>query len=219
MNVERINTASKALIQAVTNNTTLQSVLLEGNVSIDNVKQFASSKVLQEFLDAPVGSEKDTQVKKLMATAIHIANQNDCLPFQLPSFDPIEIAKLVDEGLTRVKVAYQSGCGMLDPIEVADVLIDKAAARVVALVDHAFESGMVNQALTQGSVALLTFIEVPNAQAYAPIISNVISRVERPMQNFIKNGINYIAQSAKTVVRKVASSVKNFITAQIKALA
>ena len=219
MNVERINTASKALIQAVTNNTTLQSVLLEGNVSIDNVKQFASSKVLQEFLDAPVGSEKDTQVKKLMATAIHIANQNDCLPFQLPSFDPIEIAKLVDEGLTRVKVAYQSGCGMLDPIEVADVLIDKAAARVVALVDHAFESGMVNQALTQGSVALLTFLEMPNAQAYAPIISNVISRVERPMQNFIKNGINYIAQSAKTVVRKVASSVKNFITAQIKALA
>ena len=219
MNVERINTASKALIQAVANSTTLQSVLLEGDVSIDNVKQFASSKVLQEFLDAPVGSEKDTQVKKLMATAIHIANQNDCLPFQLPSFDPIEIAKLVDEGLTRVKVAYQSGCGMLDPIEVADVLIDKAAARVVALVDYAFESGMVNQALTQGSVALLTFLKIPNAQACAPIISNVISRVERPMQNFIKNGINYIAQSAKTVVRKVASSVKNFITAQIKALA
>lgn len=219
MNVERINTASKALIQAVTNNTTLQSVLLEGNVSIDNVKQFASSKVLQEFLDAPVGSEKDTQVKKLMATAIHIANQNDCLPFEVPSSDPIEIAKLVDEGLTRVKVAYQSGCGMLDPIEVADVLIDKAAARVVALVDHAFESGMVNQALTKGSVALLTFLKVPNAQAYAPIISNVISRVERPIQNFIKKGINYIAQSAKTTVRKVVTSIKSFITRKVEALA
>jgi hypothetical protein len=219
MNVERINTASKALIQAVTNNTTLQSVLLEGNVSIDNVKQFASSKVLREFLDAPVGSEKDTQVKKLMATAIHIANQNDCLPFELPSSDPIEIAKLVDEGLTRVKVAYQSGCGMLDPIEVADVLIDKAAARVVALVDYAFESGMVNQALTKGSVALLTFLKVPNAQAYAPIISNVISRVERPIQNFIKKGINYIAQSAKTTVRKVVTSIKSFITRKVEALA
>lgn len=219
MNVERINTASKALIQAVTNNTTLQSVLLEGNVSIDNVKELGKSKVLQEFLDAPVGSEKDTQVKKLMATAIQIANQNDCLPFEVPSSDPIEIAKLVDEGLTRVKVAYQSGCGMLDPIEVADVLIDKAAARVVALVDHAFESGMVNQALTKGSVALLTFLKVPNAQAYAPIISNVISRVERPIQNFIKKGINYIAQSAKTTVRKVVTSIKSFITRKVEALA
>lgn len=219
MNVERINTASKALIQAVTNNTTLQSVLLEGNVSIDNVKQFASSKVLREFLDAPVGSEKDTQVKKIMATAIHIANQNDCLPFEVPSSDPIEIAKLVDEGLTRVKVAYQSGCGLLDPIEVADVLIDKAAARVVALVDHAFESGMVNQALTKGSVALLTFLKVPNAQAYAPVISNVISRVERPIQNFIKKGINYIAQSAKTTVSKVVTSIKSFITRKVEALA
>lgn len=219
MNVERINTASKALIQAVTNNTTLQSVLLEGNVSIDNVKQFASSKVLREFLDAPVGSEKDTQVKKLMATAIHIANQNDCLPFELPSSDPIEIAKLVDEGLTRVKVAYQSGCGMLDPIEVADVLIDKAASRIVALVDYAFESGMVNQALTKGAVAVLTFLKVPNAQAYAPIISNVISRVEKSAQNFIKKGINNIAQSAKTAVRKVTSSIKNFITRKVEALA
>lgn len=219
MNVERINTASKALIQAVTNNTTLQSVLLEGNVSIDNVKQFASSEVLREFLDAPVGSEKDTQVKKLMATAIHIANQNDCLPFELPSSDPIEIAKLVDEGLTRVKVAYQSGCGMLDPIEVADVLIDKAASRIVALVDYAFESGMVNQALTKGAVAVLTFLKVPNAQAYAPIISNVISRVEKSAQNFIKKGINNIAQSAKTAVRKVTSSIKNFITRKVEALA
>ena len=219
MNVERINTASKALIQAVTNNTTLQSVLLEGDISIDNVKELGKSKVLQEFLDAPVGSEKDTQIKQIIASAILIAKQNDCLPFDLPSFDPVEVAKIVDEGLTRVKVAYQSGCGMLDPIEVADVLIDKAAARVVALVDYAFESGMVNQALTQGSVALLTFLKVPNAQAYTPIISNVISRVERPMQNFIKNGINYIAQSAKTAVRKVASSVKNYITARIKALA
>lgn len=219
MNVERINAVSKDLIQAVTNNTTLQSVLLEGNVSIDNVKQFASSKALREFLDAPVGSEKDTQVKKLMATAIHIANQNDCLPFEVPSSDPIEIAKLVDEGLTRVKVAYQSGCGLLDPIEVADVLIDKAAARVVALVDNAFESGMVNQALTKGSVALLTFLKVPNAQAYAPVISNVISRVERPIQNFIKKGINYIAQSAKTTVRNVVTSIKSFITRKVEALA
>ena len=48
MNVERINTASKALIQAVTNNTTLQSVLLEGDISIDNVKELGKSKVLQE---------------------------------------------------------------------------------------------------------------------------------------------------------------------------
>ena len=118
-----------------------------------------------------------------------------------------------------MKVAYQSGRGLLDPIEVADVLIDKAAARVVALVDHAFESGMVNQALTKGSVALLTFLKVPNAQAYATFISNVISRVERPIQNFIKKGINYIAQSAKTTVRKVVTSIKSFITRKVEALA
>ena len=52
MNVERINAVSKDLIQAVANSTTLQSVLLEGNISIDNVKELGKSKVLQEFLDA-----------------------------------------------------------------------------------------------------------------------------------------------------------------------
>ena len=39
MNVERINAVSKDLIQAVANSTTLQSVLLEGNISIDNVNR------------------------------------------------------------------------------------------------------------------------------------------------------------------------------------
>lgn len=219
MSVEKINTASKTLIQAVANNTTLQSVLLEGSVSIDNLKQLRGSKVLQEFLDAPIGNEKDTQIKQIIASAILIAKQNDSLPFDLPSFDPVEVAKIVDEGLTRVKVAYQSGCGILDPIEVADALIDKAAARTVALVDHAFESGVVNQMLTIGVVAALTFFKVPNAQAYAPIISDVISFVEKPIQDFIHKGISHIAQSAKTVVRKVVSSVKNFITTRVKALA
>ena len=172
MSVEKINTASKTLIQAVANNTTLQSVLLEESISIDNLKQLRGSKVLQEFLDVPIGSEKDTQIKQIIASAILIAKQNDCLPFDLPSFDPVEVAKIVDEGLTRVKVAYQSGCGILDPIEVADALIDKAAARTVALVDHAFESGVVNKMLTTGVVAALTYFKVPNAQAYAPIISD-----------------------------------------------
>lgn len=219
MNVERINTASKALIQAVANDTTLNSVLFGVDVSTDSVKKLGQSKVLQEFLNSPIGDEKDTNVKKIVASAIHLAKQNDCLPFELSSSNPEEIAKMIDEGLTRVKVAYQSGCGMLDPIEVADVLIDKAASRIVALVDYAFESGMVNQALTKGAVAVLTFLKVPNVQAYAPIISNVISRVEKSAQNFIKKGINNIAQSAKTAVRKVTSSIKNFITRKVEALA
>ena len=77
MSVEKINTASKTLIQAVANNTTLQSVLLEGSVSIDNLKPLRESKVLQEFLDAPIGSEKDTQIKQIIASAILIAKQND----------------------------------------------------------------------------------------------------------------------------------------------
>lgn len=219
MSVVENSSVSKRLIQSIANETTLQSVLGEDSLVPSVVENLIGKETFQDFLTSPVGSIKDTQIKKLMATAISIAQKNDCLPFLLPSTDPIEIAKLVDEGLTRVKVAYQSGIGILDPIEVVDTLIDKSAARVVALVDHAFESGMVNQMLTQGVVSIMTVLQIPNAQAYAPIISNVISRVEKPAQNFIKNGISKIAQSAKNIVHKAVSSIKTYLVNQLKSFA
>ena len=218
MREEKLYNASKDATQSIKKNVILQSLQLEDIVSFDNIEQNECSDILKDYLNAPLGSDKDAQIKKIMATAISLAQQNDCLPFDIPSTEPEDIAKLVDEGLNRTKVAYQVGTGAIDTIEAVDMLIDAATARVVATVNYAFKSGAVNRVLTLSAVGLLTYLKVPNAQSYGPLISNVIKRVEQPIQNFINKGINHITQTAKSAVRKVASSIKEFVNRKVLAI-
>jgi hypothetical protein len=90
MNEERINDASKQLMQGIKLETSLQSVNCE---SIENLEfeEIEYKAPIKEYLNAPMGSEKDVQIKKLEAAAIEIARQNDCLPFEI-SNEPLEIA-------------------------------------------------------------------------------------------------------------------------------
>lgn len=46
---------------------------------------------------------------------------------------------MIDEGLNRVKVAYLSSVGQMDVIEATEVLIDRTAARAVAVIEKAVD--------------------------------------------------------------------------------
>lgn len=218
MNAERIISESHKLMKAIQNETTLQSIQF-GCEQIESSIQEAPSTTIKDFLNAPLGSDKDAQLKKIMAIAVTLAKQNDCLPVPLPSNEPVEIAKFADEALSRVKIAYQAATGILDPVEVADALIDSAATRVVAVTEYAFESGAINKVLTQGIVAVLTYFKVPNAQAYASYISKFINKVEKPIKEKIIQGIIIIQNKAKVLARQVATSVKNYLKNKIIAFA
>lgn len=218
MNPERIISESHKLMQAIQNETTLQSIQF-GCEQIESSIQEAPSTTIKDFLNAPLGSDKDAQLKKIMAIAVTLAKQNDCLPVPLPSNEPVEIAKFADEALYRVKIAYQAATGILDPVEVADALIDSAATRVVAVTEYAFESGAINKVLTQGIVAVLTYFKVPNAQAYASYISKFINKVEKPIKEKIIYGINLIQNKAKVLAQQIATSVKNYLKNKIIAFA
>lgn len=219
MDAEKISNVSHGLFESLKEGTALQSLLFEENISQEHLEYATESKVLNDFFKEDLGSDKETLIKKVFASAIVLAKQNDCLPFDLPSSDPTEIAKLVDAGLSRAKIAYQVGCGRLDPVEAVDALIDNQVAQTTALVDMAFKSGAANKILTQGVVAVMIYCKVPNAQAFAPIISKCIQRVEVPINKFVNKGIKVIAQSAKTAVRKAYSGVKATIKSFVKTLA
>lgn len=218
MNVERIISESHKLMQAIQNETTLQSIQF-GCEQIESSVQEAPSINIKDFLNAPLGSDKDAQLKKIMATAIALAKQNDCLPAILPSAEPVDIAKFADEAISRVKIGYQAATGALDPVEVADALIDTTASRVVAVTEYAFESGAVNKILTQGTVAVLTYFQVPNAQAFAPFISKFINKVEKPIKEKIIQGINFIQNKSKLLVQQTVTSVKNYLKNKITVFA
>ena len=202
------NNTSTNLMQAIKDENIVQSIQLE-DLILDTSEETTPSKTIKDYLNAPMGDEKDAQFKKLIAIAIIIAKQNKRLPENMPE-SPENIAEYVDDSLNRLKNAYQTGAGRLDPVEAIDQLIDATTALTVVMIDKAFETGMANRALTKGAIVFLTCLKVPNAQAYEPTISNVIKKVEKPIQEFTKKGINFIAQSAKAAVHKVASTIKEY---------
>lgn len=207
--MEALYNAGRELVQSLSREEAITSVLIGTDTDVPAPSGIKKSPFVQDFLDHEVGSTTDTRFKQVYAAAIDLAKQNDCLTFDLPQDNPEAIAVLVDEGLTRVKTAYQLATGAMDPIEVADVMIDKAAARTVAVVENAFESGMVNRTVTDSVVALMTYLHVPDAVAYREIISSVVGRLEPYMQKIAKTGIQVVATTAKQTVRRVVSGLKS----------
>lgn len=207
--MEALYNAGIELVQSLSREEAITSVLIGTDTDVSVPSGIKESPLVQEFLDQEVGSTTDTRFKQVYAAAIALAKQNNCLTFDLPQDNPEVMAVLVDEGLTRVKTAYQLATGAIDPIEVADVLIDKAAARTVAVVENAFESGLVNRTVTDSVVALMTYLHVPNAVAYREIINSVVARLEPYMQKIVKTGIQVVATTAKQTVRRVVSGLKS----------
>ena len=207
--MEALYDSASELVQSLSREEAITSVLIGADIDVSVPSGIKKSPLVQDFLDKEVGSATDTRFKQVYAAAIALAKQNNCLTFDLPQDNPEVMAVLVDEGLTRVKAAYQLATGAIDPIEVADVMIDKAAARMVAVVDNAFESGLVNRTLTDSVVALMTYLHVPDAVAYREIISSVVARMEPNMQKIAKSGIQFVTTTAKQTVRRFVSGLKS----------
>ena len=143
MNAERVSSASKDMMQAIKKGVILQSLQLENSLPSEGGMQENPSGIIKDYLNAPMGSDKDAKIKKIVSAAVTIAQQNDCLPSGMTLSEPKDVAIVVDDSLNRAKLAYQVGMGIIDPVEVVDGLIDTAAARTVALVDSAFKKASV----------------------------------------------------------------------------
>ena len=117
----------------------LKSLLLGHELGAADINQLKEFKIVKEFLDLPFNDKREVILKKLFAVAVNIAIKNKTFPIELKDTSSVAIASMIDEGLNRVKVAYLSSVGQMDVIEAADVLIDRAAARTVAVLEKAVE--------------------------------------------------------------------------------
>ena len=86
---------------------------------------FPQSEWLQPFLDSPINALNETDYKKTMAIAVVKAMSTGALP----KMDAVGVASLVDEGMTRLKTAYQIGAGKIDAFKATDILVDHAVTR------------------------------------------------------------------------------------------
>ena len=182
----------------------LQSLLTGRELEKEEVESLKEFKVVQQFLDSPVGDTSEAKLKKVFATAIITANEQGTLPFSIEDKNPIAIASAIDEGLNRVKLSYKLVKEDLDVIEVADMLIDATVARVVTVADKVIERG-VPIVLNRGC-DLISKINPP-ATVFVPVIKSAEKFIVTAAKVAVRKGLKYVAEGAKTVVRSVAKGL------------
>ena len=199
------NEFGNQLEKEVTQMTALQSLLTGNELSAEELPLIREFKTVQEFLDLPVNDKKEAVLKKLFTSSIILAKNKGVLPFNMPD-SPVEIASAVDEGLTQLKVAYQTATGTLDSIEATDVLIDRLAVRTITVMDRVIEKGMP---VVLDKLCMAMTKIYPPAIAVAPIIKSAERYVTVATKVVVRKGIRILAQAAKPIVQRTVAKVKS----------
>lgn len=195
------------LKNSLTEYVTLESTVLDGT-SVEGEDKATPMGCMQEFLDASLVGDKDTAMKKLFAAGIVMANDAGKLPFELPDNSPAGIASMVDDSLTRVKVAYKVATGEIPLEEAADTLIDAVAARVTAIADNVIDTVAANTDLICDAISVAFPPAAEVIQVAKPIIKHVVTRVAPKVKEAIHTGINKVSQMAKEAARPIIAKAR-----------
>lgn len=185
--------------------TALQSLLTGNELSAEELPLIREFKTVQEFLDLPVNDKKEAILKKLFTSSIIFAKNKGVLSFNVPD-SPVEIASAVDEGLTRLKVAYQTATGVLDSIEATDVLIDRIAVRTITVMDKVIEKGVP---VVLDKLCMVMIKVYPPAITVVSIIKSAERYITVTTKVVVRKGIRTLAQAAKPIVQRTVTKVKS----------
>ena len=193
----------------------LKSLLLGHELGEENINQLKEFKIVKEFLDLPFNDKREVVLKKLFAVAVNIAIKNKTFPFEMKDTSSSAIASMIDEGLNRVKVAYLSSIGKMDVIEAAEALIDRTAARAVAVIEKAVDKA---GPLIIDKVCLAVEAAYPQTKPVMAIVRASEKIIIEKTKGIIRKGIEILASSAKAIVKhntpllkKISQKVKSLI--------
>ena len=224
---------SNKLEEMIPSLSALQSLAIGKELSEKEGKTIREFKSVQAFLDMPLNDAAENGIKKIFATAIIAANQKGALKLPEGYANAESIASIVDEGLTRIKTAYQVGKGIINPIEADAAVADRLAVRTASIVDVvasrleekaqmlvnvveqkalSVSDTFVEQGISRASNIICAFV----ARAYPPAIVVVpfIKRVEAfvtPIAKVaVKKGIRMVAETARNMITVTSEKVKSF---------
>ena len=181
----------------------LHSLLVGKELSKEELPFIKEFKCVKDFLEMPINDSKERNLKKMFAAAIVMAKEKGVLPFEMDT-SSVAIASAIDEGLTRLKTGYQVATGELDAIEAADILIDKATARIIAIVDKAIDHIMP---IVVDKLCQVLVKKYPTATTVVSIIKRTERYITVATTAVARKCIRAMAGTAKTVVRKMTEKV------------
>ena len=237
MEAKNINEAKTKFAQMVEENNPVLSAIQSlaigkalGEEEEQTIREFGS---LQEYLDLPMNAPGENQLKKLFVTAAVIAHQKGVKPFSEGCNYAEAVASIVDEGLTRIKAAYQVAKGMINPIDAEVTVNDRLIVRTAAIVNVTIDKYVqkateyVNKAeeralsVSDKLVALglrrvsdyvcaAAVRAYPPAATIVPYVKQFTAFLTPVAQQAVKKGIKMVADVARNTIQQVAPKVKAF---------
>ena len=210
-NEERIINATEEVVDQINQYAALESLLIggqsiDGNI-IGGMKEFKSVK---DFLDLPFGDPKEDDLKKIFAASIIVADEKGTLPFDLPSKNPSVIATLCDDSLTRLKVYYQVGEGIIEAEEGQKILKDKFYAKFIVPVKLLVrEKGPQTLMISINIIEKVSNFFYPEYSHYWELVKQFVPIVAPIIISSTNKGLervyNFAKQTASKAVTKIAS--------------
>lgn len=182
--------------------TALQTLLSGKELSNEEIPLIKEFKVVQDFLDLPMGDKKEVVLKKAFATAVTIAKDKGVLPFEVNSSE--QIASLVDDGLTRMKTAYQVATGKIDAYQAIDTLVDRVAVRIVGIADRVIEKGtpLVVDKLCKA------MSKNPKTAVLVPFVKTAEKYIVPIAEAAVRAGVAAVTKVSKPLLKKAVDKVK-----------
>lgn len=194
----------RPIAQNLMGSSSLISLLLGKKLGkIEEIPTKQESPFLTQYLDKPLLTTTDTSVKKAMAVAAAIAKKKGVESIKAKT--PEELASTVDEGVTRMKVAYQVGKGILNSTAAAEEIIDRTASRLVSFTNKVIDKGMP---IVAEKVITAVSSVCPPVAVVAPVIRAAVPFVSKVVKKVVNKGIEVAATIAKRTVQTVIKSVK-----------
>ena len=192
------NVAEVVLEESLITTSTIPGDIIEAG--IDNA--LCNFEHIKDFIDCALGSQEEADMKKLFAKAVIIAQDQGVLPPALACLpkDPVAIASLVDESLTRIKTAAMADAEKLYPEEALNVIIDRTAARMKVASDILVAKGI--STATEAAIQAVSYV-FPPVQMVAPAIRTFTQQCVPTVQKAVRKGIDLVASTAKKVVKKI----------------
>lgn len=200
-----IQSAIKNFDSGVLKSVLLNDIYAENLWQDDNAESTAIPKqvedVVSSYLKSKLGSADELTLKKLTSLASVIEmKKGKCPKIERPE----ELACTIDDMVTRMKVYYQQGEGLLDSTEAVEALIDQAEVRVVALADEFIDNNMSN--LLRLACA---FPPLRSVAPFIPLIEPVVTKVAKKA---VRVGVSFMAKTAKGVVKRMFSKTSELLS-------
>lgn len=202
MDYEKIFEEITKLDQTGSELTSLTNTSLELE-PVELVEEVEPSPTVEAFLESPMDSPEDLEMKKLMAISAVASGSEE---------SPEQIASEVDAAAVNAKSSYKVSTGELDVIEASEIIIDKGAARLNAFIQSELDMEVAGEFISEAVT-----MAFPPARRVKPYIKAIIQKAEPAVRKIVEVGIKSVASYAKSTVRKVATGIKEYAKSLLRA--